>query len=65
MSRSNSTPELLADLSKKPLTKRFLPVKRYKILYMYIVGKIEKKIEKQGTLSTSRMWSPRRLFEFG
>ena len=48
MSRSNSTPELLADLYKKPLTKRFLPVKRYKILYMYIVGKIEKKNWKTG-----------------
>lgn len=45
MSRSNSTPEPLANLYKKPLTKRFLPVKRYKILYMYTVGKIEKKLK--------------------
>ena len=55
MFRSNSTPELLANLYRKPL-RSGSPGKRYKILVYS--GKIEKKIEKQGTLSTSRMGSP-------
>ena len=62
MFRSNSTPELLANLYRKPL-RSGSPGKRYKILVYS--GKIEKKIEKQETLSTSRMGSPWRLFEFG
>ena len=52
MSRSNSTPELLANLYKKPLRSGFSAVNVTK--FYYIVGKIEK----HETLSASRKGSP-------